>query len=85
MGYGVDCDNDSYHTQKGAMDNLQQPDPSVAPDIPPAVDAGLILAGLPRLRRHGLPCPSVDEILQATGSGRTRAYEFRTALLVPYP
>lgn len=67
------------------MDNLQQPDPSVAPDIPPAVDAGLILAGLPRLRRHGLPCPSVDEILQATGSGRTRAYEFRTALLGMLP
>ena len=63
------------------MNDLHQPQP----DVSPCVDTGLILAGLPVLRRHGLACPTVDEVLAATGSGRTRAYEIRNAIVELLP
>ena len=63
------------------MDNLHQLHSDVSPDISPALDAGLILAASALLRRHSLPCPSVDEVLAATGSGRTRAYECMKAVV----
>jgi hypothetical protein len=59
------------------MDDLQHSEP----DVPSSVAAGLILAALLLLRRHGLSRPTVKEVLQATGAGRSRAYEIKNALL----
>jgi hypothetical protein len=53
-------------------------------NINPAVSlhltAGLLLAALPHFARLGLPAPTATAVLDATGSGRTRAYELRAAV-----
>ena len=52
-----------------------------APDVSPAVQAGLILAALSILRCHRLPRPTVEQALDATAAGRSRAYEAKRELL----
>jgi hypothetical protein len=59
------------------MDDLHHPEP----DVSPAVQAGLMLAALSLLRRHCLPRPTVEQVLNATAAGRSRAYEARNELL----
>lgn len=46
----------------------------------PAVCAALLLTARVSLRDHGLPCPEARAILEATGAGRTRAYELAAEL-----
>ncbi|HJN76528.1 MAG TPA: transposase family protein [Myxococcota bacterium] len=45
-----------------------------------AVDAALLLSAIPRLAALRLPRPTVDEVLRATGSSRSRAYELKGRL-----
>lgn len=54
--------------------------PSPAEKVSPATDAALLLAAIPRLRALGLPRPSAEQIFEATGVGRSRAYELRAHL-----
>jgi hypothetical protein len=51
------------------------------PDVSPNVLAGLLLAAKVTLSQLELPHPSAAQILAATGAGRTRAYEYKTAIL----
>jgi hypothetical protein len=51
-----------------------------SPAVSPNVIAGLLLAAKTTLRQLELPHPSTAQILAATGAGRTRAYEHKTAL-----
>jgi hypothetical protein len=51
------------------------------PDVSPNVIAGLLLAAKTLLVRLDLPYPSTAQILTATSAGRTRAYEYKTAIL----
>lgn len=53
--------------------------------VSPVVAAALLLAASERARRHGLPHPTVDQILIATEATRSRAYEVRDELLVLLP
>jgi len=52
------------------------------PAVSPNVIAGLLLAAKTTLSQFELPHPGAAEILEATGAGRTRAYEYKTAILV---
>jgi hypothetical protein len=45
------------------------------------VQAGLLLLARTQLDRLGLPGPGVEPILEATGAGRSRAYELRDRIL----
>lgn len=54
-------------------------------DLPAVLEAGLLLAVIPCLTEHGLPCPSVAEVIVATGVSRARAYEVRNAILAALP
>jgi len=44
-------------------------------NVAPLVDAASLLSARTVAARHGLPCPTVAEILLATGVGRSRAYD----------
>lgn len=59
--------------------------PHERPDVSPAVTAALLLAAHASLRRLQLPHPSVTELLDATGAGRSRAYELEGAILALLP
>lgn len=56
------------------------PLPSPWSAVPSVVVAALLLAAGPLLDALGLPHPSADQILAATGAGRSRAYELRRAV-----
>jgi hypothetical protein len=47
--------------------------------------AGLLLAAREHLRALDLPCPTVAQVLAATGASRSRAYELREAVLAALP
>ena len=47
--------------------------------------AGLLLAASVHCRSLDLPCPTADQIVEATGSSRSRAYELRDAVLAALP
>lgn len=49
-------------------------------DVSPAVTAGLLLTALIRLKQLDLPRPTTQQILEATGASRSRAYELKNAL-----
>ena len=51
----------------------------------PALVAGLLLAAGEHLRAHALPCPTVAQVLEATGVSRSRAYELRDAVVAQLP
>jgi hypothetical protein len=53
--------------------------------VSPALVAALLLAAGEHLRAHALPCPTVAEILDATGASRSRAYELCGAILAALP
>ena len=54
--------------------------PNTDLSVSPNLTAGLLLAALPHLARLGLPRPTAAAVLEATGAGRTRAYELRAAV-----
>lgn len=54
--------------------------PNTELPVSPNLTAGLLLAALPHLARLGLPVPTAATVLEATGAGRTRAYELRAAI-----
>ncbi|MBI4866157.1 MAG: hypothetical protein HY816_04320, partial [Candidatus Wallbacteria bacterium] len=45
-----------------------------SPEVSPLVTAGLLFAARRELIRLGLPHPTIEEVLEATGAGRSRAY-----------
>lgn len=47
--------------------------------------AGLLLAAGEHLRARDLPCPTVAQVVAATGASRSRAYELRDAVLAVLP
>ncbi len=53
--------------------------------VSPLLIASLLLASGEHARRLALACPTVGEILEATGASRSRAYELRHALLALLP
>jgi hypothetical protein len=53
--------------------------------VPPLVTAGVLLAARSLSEPHGVPQPSVGEILQLTGATRSRAYEIKDALEAMLP
>lgn len=53
--------------------------------MPPLVTAGVLLAARSLSEPHGVPQPSVGEILQLTGATRSRAYEIKDALEAMLP
>lgn len=55
------------------MTLLHQEEPAVSP----LLNAGLLLAAIPRLDALGLPHPTAAEVLAATGASKSRAYELR--------
>ncbi len=62
--------------------------PPVAPPAPavaPIATAGLLLAAVSFLQKLGLPCPSTQAVLDATGATKSRAYEVRAAVLDGLP
>lgn len=59
--------------------------PESHPIVSPGVQAGLLLAAVSQLEHLELAHPSVTRILEATGSGRTQAYEYRDRILESLP
>jgi hypothetical protein len=53
--------------------------------VSPALVAGLLLAAGEHLRILELPCPTVAQVIAATGASRSRAYELRDAVLAAVP
>lgn len=53
--------------------------------MPPLVTAGVLLAARSLSAPHGVPQPSVGEILRLTGATRSRAYEIKDALEAMLP
>ena len=53
--------------------------------MPPLVTAGVLLAARSLSKPHGVPQPSVGEILRRTGATRSRAYEIKDALEAVLP
>jgi hypothetical protein len=53
--------------------------------VPPLVTAGVLLAARSLSAPHGVPQPSVGEILRLTGATRSRAYEIKDALEAVLP
>lgn len=53
--------------------------------VAPSLIAALLVAGQTHLRRLGLPHPSIDQILTATGASRSRAYELAQELRASLP
>ncbi|MDH5665593.1 MAG: hypothetical protein OEY10_04785 [Nitrosopumilus sp.] len=62
------------------MDILDQ-----APTVAPTVAAGLLLTARALGADLGLTMPRVDAIVEATGAGRSRAYEVRDAIVAQLP
>jgi hypothetical protein len=56
-----------------------------SPAVPPLVTAGVLLAARSLSAPHGVPQPSVSEILRLTGATRSRAYEIKDALEAVLP
>jgi hypothetical protein len=56
-----------------------------SPAVPPLVIAGVMLAARSLSEPHGVPQPSVGEILRLTGTTRSRAYEIKDALEAMLP
>ena len=59
------------------MTSVSDPRPAVSPLLTTA----LLLAALTVLRALRLPCPTVEQVLDATGAKRTRAYALRDRLV----
>jgi hypothetical protein len=59
--------------------------PEVGAPVSPLLVAALLLAAGEHLRALGLPHPTVQQVTEATGASRSRAYELRDALLVGLP
>jgi hypothetical protein len=59
--------------------------PEVGAPVSPLLVAALLLAGGEHLRALGLPHPTVQQVIEATGASRSRAYELRDALLAGLP
>ena len=59
--------------------------PEVFRAVSPVALAGLLIAARMLLGALGLPCPSVEAILVATGATRSRAYEVSAALIAQLP
>ena len=59
--------------------------PHDRPDVCPTLTAGLLLAAHAFLRQLNLPHPTVGQVLDATGAGRSRAYELKAALFSLLP
>ena len=53
--------------------------------MPPLVTAGVLLVARSLSAPHGVPQPSVGEILRRTGATRSRAYEIKDALEAVLP
>jgi hypothetical protein len=53
--------------------------------VPPLVTAGVLLVARSLSAPHGVPQPSVSEILRLTGATRSRAYEIKDALEAVLP
>jgi hypothetical protein len=53
--------------------------------VPPLVTAGVLLVARSLSEPHGVPQPSVGEILRLTGATRSRAYEIKDALEAVLP
>lgn len=53
--------------------------------VPPLVTAGVLLVARSLSEPHGVPQPSVGEILRRTGATRSRAYEIKDALEAVLP
>ena len=58
---------------------------SEAPVVAPVLEAALLLAANPFLARHGLPHPTAGQVLDATGAGRTQAYDLSRRILANLP
>jgi hypothetical protein len=59
--------------------------PSEEPAVPPVVVAALLLAANMRLADLGLPHPTAAQVLDATGAGRTQAYDLAKRILAILP
>ncbi len=59
--------------------------PEVGAPVSPLLVAALLLAAGEHLRAFDLPHPTVQQVIEATGASRSRAYELRDALLVGLP
>jgi hypothetical protein len=59
--------------------------PEVGAPVSPLLVAALLLAAGEHLRALSLPHPTVQQVTEATGASRSRAYELRDALLVGLP
>ena len=53
--------------------------------VSPVLVAALLLAASEHLRARDLPCPTVAQVIAATGASRSRAYELRDAVLAALP
>jgi hypothetical protein len=59
--------------------------PEVGAPVSPLLVAALLLAGGEHLRALDLPRPTVQQVIEATGVSRSRAYELRDTLLAGLP
>jgi len=62
--------------------------PSLSPDgpaVPSSLAAGLLLCSISLLASYGLPHPTATAAIEATGAGRSRAYEVKTAIEAALP
>jgi hypothetical protein len=59
--------------------------PEVGAPVSPLLVAALLLAAGEQLRELDLPCPTVAQVIEATGASRSRAYELRDELLALLP
>lgn len=61
--------------------------PSLPPEAPAVspLHAGLLLVALPLLRQLDLPAPTATDVLEATGAGRSRAYELKAMIEAALP
>jgi hypothetical protein len=59
--------------------------PEVGAPVSPLLVAALLLAAGEHLRALGLPRPTVQQVTEATGVSRSRAYELRDALIAGLP
>ncbi len=80
MGEGG-CETTNPHDREGPPISL--PDSYRA--VSPFALAGLLLAARGLLVGLGLPCPTVDAILVATGATRSRAYEISSDIVALLP
>ena len=62
--------------------------PRLSPDglaVPSSLAAGLLLCSIPLLASFGLPHPTATAAIEATGVGRSRAYEVKAAIEAALP